>query len=290
MKATLIGGCAILMWSLLALFTSATKGIPQFQLLALTFSVGGLVGLIYIHFYSPSGWSLIRQPWQAWAIGVLGLFGYHFFYFTALSKAPVADASLIAYLWPLLIVLFSAFLPNERLRWFHVLGGVTGLAGALLIVASKGPFTFDAQYGMGYLAAVGCALTWSLYSVLNRTQGQVPTEVVAFFCLATACLGAVCHLAFEEWVSPNLLQWAAIIGLGIGPVGASFYTWDYGTKFGDIRLLGVMSYAAPVLSTLLLVVSGQANADWSLAVACLLITFGAILASLDFFKKKPRQV
>jgi len=231
MPATLIGSSAILMWSLLALFTALTHGIPQFQLLALTFGVGGVIGLLYIHFFSPLSWhALCRQPWPAWVIGVGGLFGYHFFYFTALSNAPVADASLIAYLWPLLIVLFSAFLPNERLRWFHVVGAFTGLGGAVILVSAKGPFAFEAQYGFGYMAAVLCSLLWSGYSILNRTQASVPTEAVAFFCIATALLGGVSHLAFETWIAPTSTQWLAILALGIGPVGASFYTWDYGTK------------------------------------------------------------
>lgn len=69
----------------------------------------------------------LRQPLAVWALGVGGLFGYHFFYFVALGNAPPVDASLIAYLWPLLIVVFSALLPSERLRGLHI-------AGAALIV------------------------------------------------------------------------------------------------------------------------------------------------------------
>jgi drug/metabolite transporter (DMT)-like permease len=47
-----------------------------------------------------------------------------------------------------------------------------------------------------------------------------------------------------------------VLALGIGPVGAAFFTWDIGMKRGDIQLLGVASYAAPLLSTLALVAAG----------------------------------
>ena len=289
-KATLIGFSAIVMWALLALFTSTTNGIPQFQLLALTFAVGGGIGLLVVARKGREGFKTFKQPLKAWVIGVGGLFGYHFFYFTALSNAPVADASLIAYLWPLLIVLFSAFLPGEKLRWFHVVGAFIGLGGAVVLVASKGEFSFSAEYGFGYLAAIICSLTWSLYSILNRTQGSVPTETVAGFCVLTAVLAAGCHVMMEEWVTPDGSQWLAIFGLGFGPVGAAFYTWDYGTKHGNIRMLGVLSYGAPLLSTLILTLTGHAEPTWALGLACLLITGGAVIASLDYFKAKPEPV
>lgn len=289
-KANMFGISAIAMWSVLALFTSVTTGIGPFQMLALTFFVSALIGFGFIARKGRAGWALLRQPLRAWVLGVGGLFGYHFFYFTALSHAPVADASLIAYLWPLLIVVFSAFLPGERLRWFHLVGAFMGLGGATLLVAAKGEFSFSSQFAMGYLAAVVCSLIWSLYSVLNRTQGHIPTESVAGFCLLTALFGLMAHFAFESWVSPTGMQWLAILALGAGPVGASFYAWDYGTKRGNIHFLGVCSYGAPLFSTILLTLSGQAEATLDLMLGCLLITFGAVMGSLDMFRRKPKPV
>ena len=124
--ATIIGFSAVLMWSLLALLTAASGSVPPFQLTAMAFAIGGLLGLIWLA--GRGGWRDLRQPAAAWVLGVGGLFGYHFFYFTALRSAPPIDASLIAYLWPLLIVVLSAFLPGERLRWFHLAGAALGLS------------------------------------------------------------------------------------------------------------------------------------------------------------------
>jgi drug/metabolite transporter (DMT)-like permease len=61
--------------------------------------------------------SHLREPPTAWALGVCGLFATRPLYFTALAHAPAVEASLIAYPGPLLLVLFSALLPGERLRW-----------------------------------------------------------------------------------------------------------------------------------------------------------------------------
>ena len=276
--ATLIGFAAILMWSLLALFTAASGGVPPFQLAAMSFAMGAAVGLIWVA--AGGRWRDLAQPWPVWALGVVGLFGYHALYFTALRNAPPVEAGLIAYLWPLLIVIFSAALPGERLRWFHVGGALLGLAGTVLIVTKGGGIAFDTRYGLGYLAALGCALTWSTYSVASRRFRHVPSAVVAGYCAAAALLSALAHLAFEAPVWPATgSEWLAVLGLGLMPVGAAFYVWDHGVKNGDIQLLGVASYAAPLLSTLILILAGFGVFTWTIALAALLITGGAALAS-----------
>jgi drug/metabolite transporter (DMT)-like permease len=280
LSATLIGFGAIVLWSALALLTALSGAAPPFELAALTFAVGGLCGLVYAA--ARGRLSALVQPWRVWVVGVGGLFGYHALYFAALRRAPPAEASLIAYLWPLLIVLFSAALPGERLKARHVIGAALGFAGAATLFFSKGA-SFVAAGGTslaGYGLALCCAFVWSGYSVLSRRFRSAPTEAVAGFCLATAALAAVCHAAFETTVAPATAgQWLAILGLGLGPVGLAFYVWDYGVKHGDIRLLGVAAYAAPVLSTLILVAAGVAPATSALALACALIVGGAVVAS-----------
>jgi len=184
-----------------------------------------------------------------------------------------------------LIVLFSALLPNEKLRWFHLAGGVTGFIGAGLLVTRGQGLSFEAQYSQGYLAALVCAFIWATYSVLSRHFGTVPTDAVGGFCGVTALLALGCHLLFEQTVWPAGWQWLAVLCLGLGPIGAAFFTWDYGVKRGHIKLLGAISYSAPLLSTVLLVAFDLAEASWIIALACLLIAGGAALAAGDFLKQ-----
>lgn len=277
-RATLIGFSAVAMWALLALLTAASGDVPPFLLSALTFAVGTLVGLVMRVAAPPTAHPPV--PPVVWLIGIAGLFGYHFFYFTALRNAPAVDASLIAYLWPLLIVVGSALLPGETLRWHHVAGAVLGLLGAFLIVSKGGGLSFDGRHAFGYAMAGLCALTWSAYSLLSRRFPAVPTSVVTWFCAATAILSLACHLAIEDTVWPQgWSQWLAVLGLGLMPVGAAFYAWDHGVKHGDIQVLGAASYAAPLLSTLVLVLAGMAEPSMRIAAACLLITAGAVLAA-----------
>jgi drug/metabolite transporter (DMT)-like permease len=277
-RATAIGFIAVLLWSLLALLTVGSAPTPPLLLNTLCFAIGGVGGLIWAHF--AGGLSALRHvPLKVYLLGTLGLFGYHALYFSALRLAPAAEAGLIAYLWPLLIVVFSGLLPGERVRRGHILGAAIGFAGAALII-SGGATGLQAQFLPGYLLAFVCAMTWSSYSILSRLAGEVPTQSVAVFCIAAAALSLPLHLAFETTVWPdNATAWVSTILLGLGPVGLAFFVWDIGVKKGDIQVLGTASYAAPILSTCVLVIAGVTPVSASLALAALMVAGGAIIAA-----------
>ncbi len=285
-RATAIGFIAVLLWALLALFTTLSAPVPPFQLNAMTFAIGGTLGLIWVTL--TRGWSkLSAVPWPVYVFGTLGLFGYHALYFSALRLSPPAEASLIAYLWPLFIVLFSGLLPGERITALHIVGALLALIGAALIVT---PNLQGVTGGLGIALAFACALTWSSYSIISRRLDFIPTQTVAIFCIATAALSVPMHLIWEVTVWPQeSTAWAAVAALGVGPVGLAFYVWDIGMKAGNIQLLGTASYAAPLLSTLVLIMVGVAQASPTLIIAAALITGGAGLAAIGSYKAAKRR-
>jgi drug/metabolite transporter (DMT)-like permease len=260
--ATLIGLTAILMWSLLSVLTVATGKIPAFQLAAMTFGIGALVAFASFLF-RPAAFNALRQPLVAWVVGVGGLFGYHALYFLALRFAPPAEAGLLNYLWPLLIVLFSSLLPGERLAPHHIIGALFGLAGTVLLFAGNG-----ASFAPGQIPAAAASsppLCGRLFGDVAQAQGGAD-DAVAGFCLATRAGGTrACMVETTVWPE-TVGQWLAIVALGVGPVGAAFFVWDIGMKRGDIRVLGAASYATPLLSTAFLILAGFAQPTATIAL------------------------
>ncbi len=283
-KGNIFGILTILLYSSLAFFSILTTKIPAFELTAMAFSVASCVGLLFLKKQNIKIKELFKIEPKAWIIGISGLFGYHFFYFLAIKNAPAVEANLLNYLWPLLIVLFSAFLPNEKLRWFHIVGALLGLFGAFLLVSKGGSFNFETKYLWGYIFALIAALIWSSYSVISRTLSHVPTYAVTGFCIATAILSSVCHFIFETTVVPNSKELFGVLMLGLGPVGGAFYLWDYSVKNADIKLLGSISYFTPLLSTLLLVVLGYADFTTAITLACIFIIVGSFVSSASYLK------
>jgi drug/metabolite transporter (DMT)-like permease len=275
--ATATGFVAVLLWATLALFTAMSGWVPPFQLVGMTFVVGGVFVLAIA--------AVRRRLHLAWPtrasflLGLYGPFGDTALYYAAVKTAPAAEANLIHSLWPLLIVLFAALLPGGGLKLRHLIGALIGLvATAMLVSGSLGSGGDGIRLGH-VLAALG-AFVWASYSVLSRKLATVPSESLAVTMLGCAVPAFACHLAFETTLwAPSPIEWGGVLGLGLGSIGLAFICWDVGMKKGDVALLGVASYAAPVLATLILVVAGYAAASWLLAVSCVLIVVGALVAS-----------
>lgn len=276
--ATALGFGAILLWSTLATLTGL-KGhaVPPFQTTAITFAIGGVLLLAIAIIRGRR--SALRPNARAFLLGIYGLFIFHALYFAALRLAPAAEASLIASLWALLTVLLSALLPGQRLQARHLIGAVLGFVACGLLVWGRSVDKLSGDQSWGLVLALGCAFIWASYSVLSRLIASVPSESLALPCLATASLALPCGLVLETWVWPTDGQtWAALALLGLGPVGGAFLLWDIGMKRGNIALLGVLAYAAPVLSTFLLVAFGLAAPSVALAVACAMMVIAAFVA------------
>ena len=278
------------MWSLLAVLTVATGKIPAFQLAAMTFATGALVGFM-TWIGRPEAIGALRLPPVAWLVGIGGLFGYHALYFLALRFAPPAEAGLLNYLWPLLIVVFSSALPGERLAPHHIIGALLGLAGTVLLFVGNSSLDFAPGQVPGLGAAFVAAFVWAAYSVMSRKLKAVPTDAVAGFCAATALLAAAVHGLVEVTVWPDTAaQWLAITALGIGPVGAAFYAWDVGMKRGDIRVLGAASYATPLLSTAFLILAGFARPSANIVISAILIAGCGLIAAKDMFRRRQAVI
>ena len=281
MPPILLALAAILLWSTLALAGSGLQEVPRFLLLGVTLTTSGLTALV-----RRNGW---RVPLKVFLVGVGGIFGYHFLYFTAFAHAPAVETNLLNYLWPLLIVVLTPLLlPGTRLKSNHILGALLGLAGAGLI-ASGGKFSLQAEYLPGYAAAVGAALTWAVYSLLTRRLPPFPTDTVGAFCLISGLLSfAIFFLgggSLQNFTVLTASQWVFLLLVGIGPMGAAFFCWDAALKRGDPRVIGTLAYLTLLLSTLNLVLfTGQKLTLVSFFAMCLIIS-GAILGSGVGLKK-----
>ncbi|KMN33894.1 permease [Chromobacterium sp. LK1] len=265
-------GGAILLWASLATLGAQTRSLPPFFVVGMCLLIGSLLSIRRYR-----DW---KVPPRTLLVGVYGLFGYHFLLFFAFRHAPAMEANLLNYLWPLLIVMLSPILlPGTVLHGRHILAGILGFCGAALIV-SGGKFALSGAHLGGYLLAIAAAIVWSTFSLLTRRLPSFPNSAVGGFCLLSGLLSLLCHSLFEPSVAPSQTQWLSLILLGIGPMGGAFFLWDRALKEGDPRQIGSLSYATPLLSTLLLIGSGQGQLNAVAASAIVLILGGALLGSL----------
>ena len=282
MPAQLYALGAIALWVSVASLGVLLAHLPPFLLTGISLLIGGLLALPQV-LRDPGQW---RIPLSTLALGIYGLFGYHFMLFMALRLAPAVEANLINYLWPLLmVVLAPVLLKNMRLRPVHLGAALLGFGGAALAILGTGSNAAGLQTtgGVGamggYLAALAAAFMWSSYSLLTQRVAAFPTAAIGLFALVSGVLSLLCHWALEA-PTPLSSRDMLLLGLmGLGPLGGAFFLWDKALKLGDARQIGILSYLTPLGSTALLIVVTGRQWSWSIALAAGMIMAAAVLGT-----------
>jgi drug/metabolite transporter (DMT)-like permease len=254
--------------------------VPPFLLTGLGLLAGSVLGLGFALWGRVS----LVLPWRTLALGVYGLFGFHFLLFIALRHAPPVQANLVNYLWPLGIVLLApVLLPGARLRPLHVVAALIGFGGAALAIlggeAGMGAQTDAGGLQWGYVAAAASACVWATYSLLTQRVAAFPTAAVGVFGLVSGLLSLACHALLEPAVELDTHALLRIAALGLGPLGGAFYLWDAALKRGDPRQIGLLSFLTPLLSTLGLLLQRGEWPGLSILLAALMVVGAAVLGA-----------
>jgi drug/metabolite transporter (DMT)-like permease len=277
MSPTLHALAAIALWATLASLGTSLSHLPPFLLTGLALIIGSVMS-----------WPLVMRNRRAWAVpartlalGVYGLFGFHFLLFIALRLAPPVEANLVNYLWPLfMVVLAPVLLPGVSLRPLHVVAALLGFAGAAIAILGARSASAGATGSYwGFLPALGSAFIWASYSLWTRRVASFPTTAIGLFGVVSGALSLLCHALLEPAAALSSRDWLLVALCGLGPLGAAFFFWDKALKRGDARQIGILSYITPLASTALLLLVTQRPLSWTIALAAALIISAAVMGT-----------
>jgi drug/metabolite transporter (DMT)-like permease len=260
---------AILLWALFATLVRLAGDAPPLLLTGIALCCGGLA--------SVHRWREWRVPAAVLAFGVASLFLYHASLVAAFQFAPIAEANLLNYLWPLLIVVLAPRAAALRPRQWT--GCAIAFAGGALVIAPSAT-ALTGDHLAGYALAVCAAFTWAVYSLLPARLPAYSSWATGGFCLGAGLLALAAHALFETPYRPSGTELAGMAAIGVGPLGMAFVLWDRAMRTGRAATIGSLSYLTPVLSTLALAVTGAvaAGAWWRLGPALLLVVAGVRLS------------
>ncbi|CAA6806436.1 MAG: Permease of the drug/metabolite transporter (DMT) superfamily [uncultured Campylobacterales bacterium] len=252
-KANILGILTIFIWSGTTIVMVMLKQLPVMQFLFCIMFLVSSTGIVILKFKKKSFRLVFDVPKTLIFICVFGILVNYLFYFLALQNAPAREVNLINYLWPLMIVIFVAFLPRGKFSIPHFIGALFGLSITFWIISKDG-INFEWKYLDGYIYVFLGAFTWSVYSVLLKLYDNISTFSVSLFSFIVGVISLVLHLIYETTYIPNLKELFFIFYMGIVNIGGGIYMWDYAMKRGNQSFLAMLSYSIPILSTLWLVI------------------------------------
>ena len=172
------------------------------------------------------------------------------------------------------------FLKDVSLQVRHIGAALIGFAGAATAILGRGGSASLVEgFHPGYLIALASAFVWASYSLLTRRLPAFPTSAVGGFAAVSGVLSLVCHVLLEPAMALTTQDMVLVCILGLGPLGGAFFLWDAAIKLGDTRRIGLLAFATPILSTVLLLVTTGQPLHWNVAIAAALVVGAAFWGS-----------
>ena len=290
------GICAVILWSTcVPIARIVTEHLGSLMAGALIQFVGGIFGIVY--FISQRN-LLLRFKSQStkfilWCGVTFSL--YFLFLYLAIglaeSREQLIEIGLIQYLWPTFTLLFSLVLLPKKASPLLIIGMLLALSGGYIAITSGAVFSLDAivvnfqNSPYPYVFAFIAAVFWALYSNLNTLlTAEDGLGVFAFFMLFTGLLlfGSGIFLG-EEFILSKVPYFELFY---LGTVSTLGYAlWEYGMKKGDVTLITVFSYFAPLLYALFGMWYLGVEMEGYIILSCILLIAGAFLSKISITDK-----
>lgn len=271
------------MWAISAVLVASLKGIPTYEILSIVFFIGFICSVLYN--IKNNNWKNIsKHPFYIWVIGIIGIFGNEVLFIMSFKYAPVAHADLINFLWPIMVVLFSALMPNEKFHFRYLIASIIAFIAIYILIFydKEKVMSFKYQYIKGYVFAFGAALFWTCYTLISKSYGKLKPEMIGIYCGFGLILSLCMHLYYEETVIPSFENVLALIFMGIATHCLAYFFWDYGIKKGNFKLLSILSYFNPIISILILILLGFAKPSYALCLATVLIFIAGVVGGIPW--------
>lgn len=240
---------AIACWSSLPAATgSGLNELSTEELMFYSFSVAAI--FLYLQdIILAKKFSVAFPSIKACLFGFAGIFFYHYIYYLALERAPLAEGAILATTWSLWIVVFSSILLLRRLAPSILGAAILGFAGAALVIAGGKEVSFASAHLEGYALALTCGIIWSCFSV-GLPLFRLQVEPMTGFTILTAIASAVLFLLTMPHTIPSRSALLSAAYLGAIPLGFSFFLWNRAIAGGNMVIIGFLSYLTPPLAVL----------------------------------------
>lgn len=196
--------CSALFWA--GAFIAGKYTVPYIPAFTLTF-LRFFYAVIILYFVMRRMAVEFKPDKEKWKVflftGIVGMFGYHILFFTALKHTTATNSSIIAAANPIVTTLLAFLFLKNKLGLKQLFGILLSFAGVILTITGADPevlkhFTFNA----GDLWMLAAVTAWAVYSVYSKSKGKgIPPIALTFYSFLVCTVLLIPFVLYEKpWV------------------------------------------------------------------------------------------
>jgi len=265
---------AVVLWASWPSLATMVRPAPPLLVLGASALIGFLISFLLAVRQNASH-AFVSVPLRTLVFVSVGLMGNNAFYLAAIVRIGPAEANVVHYLWPVLLVLLASILHRRSPSLLQVSGIACGFIGVAIALFPQMGGSLDVA---GVLLGACGALTFAVYSV-GRSLAKVETDVVGPSLGLAGISTLVAHFMLEPIYWPSTVEWFAITLMGIGPFTVANVLWDKATRSGSAATISSLAFLTPLVAMGLLATFGLGNVTIATVVGALFAITGALLSS-----------
>jgi drug/metabolite transporter (DMT)-like permease len=217
--------------------------------------------------------------------GFLGTYLYYVLLYAALALTSASEGFILAYTWPMLVIILAFPLLKERLTLKKLCSILISFFGIVVIVTHGSIFDLSFTSLQGDILALAGAGVFALFSVLGKKyQYDQVVSVFIYFVTALVFITPTLFL-FSSLKIPSFDIWLWLFLNGFLVNGISYIFWFKALEYGDTSVTSNALYLTPFLSLVYIALFLGEQILLSSIIGLMIIVVGIILQSVNLRQK-----
>ena len=251
-KQYLYAGVSIILWSTTATVTKLLlDGLNSMQILAIS-SFFAFLFLLIVNIGKHNIKKLnnykIKDYSKLFIIGLLGTFFYKLFLYLGINKMQASQAFVINYLWPITTVIFACIILKEKMTFRKIIAILLSFVGVIIITSDGNLLDINKNNIIGALYCVIAAISYGLFSVLNKNEKYDKCLSMMLFYLFSFLISFIYLAITNEFTIPSGVQLIGLLWIGVFTCAIAFTSWIFAINEGDTVKISTLAYLTPFIS------------------------------------------
>ncbi|MEG3042627.1 MAG: DMT family transporter [Clostridium sp.] len=253
---------------------------PVFSLVFFRFLIAAII-IFVIMIKVEENWKITKKDIKMFlTLGIVGMIGYHVFFFLSLKYTTATNSSLIGATNPIVTTLLACAFLKERINYKNIIGILISLFGVMLIITNGNiGVLLNFKFNLGDILMIIAVVCWAAYSILSKKALEIysPIKITSYAFLTCVILLFPLMIMEKPWVyipKVSINGWMSVIYMAIFPSIFGYLIQQMSIKKIGPTKTSLYVNLVPVFSmTLAFLILGEA-VSWIKILAGLLVIIG----------------